>query len=271
MPGIGILSSIDYNAEMQASFQAGFTSVSALPYIAPVQDHIGYNLGNLNTALNALNTDATLNVNAANSVIVTFGGFVASNAAILGCKFKFVSLVGGTPAIPVPSWPFVGCCNLESFVTNTARINWLSNPANAGNFPNGAAFPLANIGLLYNRYSAMAPFETNWRGAGGGPQIVAADQGVAAPANFNLDFNQFSATIQAIVISADPYFHRHKDDLIAAATGADDIYVIRCLATVIRLLPSPTNRRWVMRLCMEPICIKFILLLVLLLATTKWA
>jgi hypothetical protein len=219
MSGIGLLSTIDYSADMQTSFQAGFRSVMALPYVT-TQAQIGYNAGALGTAINTLNTDATLNANPQSSLIVTFGGFIACNAAILGSNFNFISLVGGLPAVPVPSGRFAGCCNLASFLTDQDRIDWLSDPANAGHFPNGAAFPTANIGLLYNRYSTMAPLElTAWRAAGGG-QAVAADQGWATPGNFNLDFNQFSNTIQAIVISADPYFHRHRNDLISAANGS---------------------------------------------------
>jgi hypothetical protein len=69
----------------------------------------------------------------------------------------------------------------------------------------------------------------NWTGG----QTVAAVNGAADPTKFNLDFNNFGTTIQAVVISADPHFNRYRDELITAANGSQ-LYI--CYP-----LPSYTN------------------------------
>jgi hypothetical protein len=72
MPGIGILSSIDYNADMKDRFEAGVRSIRGdLPYIV-VQEQIGYDTSKLGDAIKALNDDLHLRLNP--SIIVTFGG-----------------------------------------------------------------------------------------------------------------------------------------------------------------------------------------------------
>jgi hypothetical protein len=49
---------------------------------------------------------------------------------------------------------------------------------------------------------------------------VDAAHGVANPANFNQDFNQFPNNIQAVVISADPLLHENRIPLINAANNS---------------------------------------------------
>jgi hypothetical protein len=70
--------------------------------------------------------------------------------------------------------------------------------------------------------------------AWGGGQTVDATNGWNNPANFNLDFNNFGGGINAVVVSADPYFQRHRDDLIAAAnpSGKYICYPFRAFANV---------------------------------------
>jgi len=53
-----------------------------------------------------------------------------------------------------------------------------------------------------------------------GGQTVAATNGFNKPSDFGKDFAQFGSDIQAIVISADPYFSLNRDDLIDAANGS---------------------------------------------------
>jgi hypothetical protein len=218
MPTIGIVSSIEYSAEMQTSFLAGLNMAPMPNFI--VRDRTGYRPIPLRKAITDL-------VGAPVDLIVTFGGLIACNAAravvVAPAVMKFISLIGGRPGgfVPPPNLLFAGCCDLQSFAQDPNRIAWLSNPANAGHFPGGAAFPAANIGLLYNPNSVMSNDEVaHWTGG----QTVPAVNGWADPTKFNLDFNSFGATIQAVVISADPYFHRYRENLITAA-NASGLYI----------------------------------------------
>jgi len=211
MPTIGIVSSIDYNAEMQTSFLAGLNMNPVPNFI--ILDKRTYAAVPLQNAVDAL-------IAAPVDLIVTFGGLVAWNAAWVRTPahgIRFISLIGGQPAAgftPPPSGLFVGCCDLQSYSQNLIRINWLrAHVAGVGNNP-------ANIGLLYGSHSVMRTDELNaWIAAGGG-QRVDATNGYTNPATFNVDFNGFLPGITAIVISADPHFHRFRDPLIQAANGS---------------------------------------------------
>jgi hypothetical protein len=216
MPGIGILSSIDYNADMKDRFEAGFKSIrpGGLPYIV-TQEKIGYDTSKLAEAITAINNDINLKLNP--SMIVTFGGFVASNAAVNGANLKFISLIGETPLDTVPpSGNFVGCCHLGSHLAMQNCIKFLltAHPPTIG--------APAKIGLLYNRNSATTTRDLAcWRDAGGlATQAVSADNGYSNPNEFGKDFSQFSSGTEAIVVSADPHFNRYKNDLIMAANRA---------------------------------------------------
>jgi hypothetical protein len=214
MPGIGILSSIDYNTDMQTAFGAGYVTVGALPNTF-VADKAGYQSAKLRTALHTLlnNPQVTL--------IVTFGGLIAYNVAQAYSTMTFISLVGGRPSINPPLGYFAGCCDLESYTGDAARVAVLTNPANGGHFPGGSAFQAADIGLLYDSQSAMAQDELATWGTLNTGAAVDATNGVANPSNFGLDFNQFPQNIQAVVVSADPYFHRYRNQLVAAANASN--------------------------------------------------
>jgi hypothetical protein len=204
MPTVGILSSIDYNQHMSDSFNAGYQSVTAaLPTFNTHEVDIGYD--HLAKAVTDLNGHVDL--------IVTFGGIIAYNAAIAGATVNFISLIGGKP--PAGNWTepptgfFKGCCDLLSYSTDVDRVNWLVKtiPTVAG-----------NVGLLYNSHSNMGPTEAkNFTGG----QTVNATNGWNDPTAFDQDFDQFDDDIRAVVISADPYFHRNKDQLVGAANDAD--------------------------------------------------
>jgi hypothetical protein len=212
MSGIGILSSIDYSNDMQTSFQAGYQSVGALPYLTFI-DKVGYKSAKLRPALNTLLNNAQV------TLIVTFGGLVVNNVAQAYSTKTFISLIGGQPTVNPPSGYFAGCCDLESYARDADRVAALTNPQNASHFPGGGAFQAANIGLLYNSHSSMSQDELDtWSELNAGTAVDATN-GVGNPSNFSLDFNQFPQNIQSIVTSADPYFHRYRNQLISAANG----------------------------------------------------
>jgi hypothetical protein len=201
-PTIGILSSIHYSGAMQTSFLAGLN----MPAHFNILEDKGYGQDLRDAAVTLEGSGANL--------IVTFGGLVACDAAKhAGGSIKFISLIGGLPSgfIPPVDGNFVGCCSLQSFTHDGPRITWLVNNAKAAN--------AQNVGLLYNSHSVMGPVEAsppNWTGGA----VVDAVNGWTDPANFPRDFAGFPGNIQAIVISADAYFHKHKDALISAANGS---------------------------------------------------
>jgi hypothetical protein len=201
-PTIGILSSIHYSGAMQTSFLAGLNTSAHFNIL----EDKGYGRALRDAAVTLEGSGADL--------IVTFGGLIACEAAKqAGGSIKFISLIGGlSPGFIQPvDGNFVGCCNLQSFTHDGPRINWLVN--------NGKAANAQNVGLLYNSHSVMGPVEASpahWTGGA----VVDAVNGWTDPANFPRDFTGFPANIQAIVISADAYFHKHKDDLIRAADGS---------------------------------------------------
>jgi hypothetical protein len=222
-PTIGILSSIDYNGAMQTSFLAGLNMTANFDIL----DDRGYGPKLAAAA-------ATLASSGAN-IIVTFGGLIACNAMKhAGGSTKFISLIGGLPPgfVPPVDGNFVGCCNLQSFTQDGLRVTWL--------VANGKAANAQNVGLLYNSHSVMGPVEAsapNWTGG----RTVDAVNGWGNPANFPQDFAAFPANIQAIVISADPYFHRHRDDLISAANGSHKYicYPLRTYRNLNGTQPTP--------------------------------
>lgn len=231
MPGIGILSSIEYNADMRRHFEAGVRSILGppLPPINSTQVSVGFDPAALRTAIAAMTGF---------DLIVTFGGFFSCQAAILNSTTPFISLVGGVPEVLPPFGRFVGCCSLESHSHHQGRINWLSNPANvtAGHFPAGAAFLPANIGLLYNPNAKMViPELSHWQKAGGGPQVPVSAATLSTPSasTFLADFNSFAANVQAVVISADPFFHTNREFLISAAN------------TFVTVTPPTPNNRYI--------------------------
>jgi hypothetical protein len=200
MPGIGFLSSIDYNADMQASFNAGLNANPPPPPYTHIEANGGYH-GNLHTGLNHLLADSKV------TLIVTFGGLMPYREANTNSTKQFISLIGGRlPGfVNPPSGNFIGCCDLQS-IDYTSRITWLST---AANFPAGPGpFSPENIGLLYNSDSDMA--DNLWPGAG---QSV---DDKTTPGNFAADFGRFHNT-NAVIISADANFHKNMDPLIHAA------------------------------------------------------
>ncbi|MBV9627549.1 MAG: hypothetical protein JO230_05560 [Xanthobacteraceae bacterium] len=199
--GIGIVSSIPYNGtNLQTKFIEGLN----MPLLTPqYQDKLGYNSKKLADAVQDFDSDATV------GLIVTFGGIVAWIAAMLNAsKTPFISLIGGMPGNfpPPPSGTFVGCVNLQSFAQDQNRITHLGTKG----------FAPAQICLLYNPNSSMAAAETtNW----GGAPPVSADNGVSDPTKFAADFSNIAEP--AVVISADPYFQHHRNELIKAANASN--------------------------------------------------
>jgi hypothetical protein len=205
MTTIGILSSINFNTAMQNSFMAGL-NMAASPPTLNIQDKKGYGKQLLDAATYLVGQNVDL--------IATFGGLIACAAAQKkDATVPFISLVGAVPSgTPAPGTaPFSGCVSLESFTLDVVRLSWLSNIQ---------MYAPATVGLLYNSNSTMANQElAAWKSANGG-QAVDATNGWADPTQFGNDFSKFGGSIQAVVISADPYFYKNRETLVPAANTA---------------------------------------------------
>jgi hypothetical protein len=215
--GIGIVSSIGYDAKMTTAFDAGLALVptQTFPpnpgqaYIPPPLDKLKFHSQQIITAIQQFNLDTKI------GLIVTFGGNFTWGVANQYASKPFISLLGGMlPNTPMPpSGRFAGGVTLDSFETDTARINDLVTVK--------PKVQPSEIGLLYDPRAPMTQAELdNWTGG----QQIAASNGISDPTKFSLDFQSFPNTIKAVVISAAPYFLAEREKLITAA-NATSLYL----------------------------------------------
>lgn len=225
MPGVGIISSIDFqNTTQQAAFLVGANQPTNFYY--RVIDKLGFTRNQIGQAISALVSDPKV------TLIVTVGGLVTCHETILNnSKTPFISLIGYLPPAPFPQPSnaslFRGCVTLDTIAQNSARITWI------GNAPWSIA--PANIGLLYDPNTAMATQEAaNWQSLGGG-SAIAATNGAGNPESFSADFDALKkAGVAAVVISAAPAHYKHREQLIAAAnaSGFDICYPLKGYANI---------------------------------------
>ena len=204
--GIGIVSSIGYDAKMTTAFNAG---LGALNPTQTVLDKLKFKTQKIQAAIQQLNADTSI------GLIVTFGGNFTWNVASQYATKPFISLVGGLlPNNPQPpSGQFMGAVSLESWDTDAARIADLVQVKPRVNE--------SEIWLLYDPRASMTPTELdNWTGGGAMP----ATNGITDPTKFSLDFANIPNTAKAVVISAAPYFLQQREDLIKAA-NATNFYI----------------------------------------------
>jgi hypothetical protein len=201
--GIGVVSSIGYDAKMTTAFNAG---LGALNPTQTVLDKLKFKTQKIQAAIQQLNADASI------GLIVTFGGNFTWNVASQYATKPFISLVGGLlPNNPQPpSGQFMGAVSLESWDTDAARIADLVQVKPRVNE--------SEIWLLYDPRASMTPTELdNWTGGGAMP----ATNGITDPTKFSLDFANIPNTAKAVVISAAPYFLQQREDLIKAANATN--------------------------------------------------
>jgi hypothetical protein len=204
--GIGIVSSVGYDAKMTTAFNAG---LGALNPTQTVLDKLKFKTKKIKAAIQQLNADTTI------GLIVTFGGNFTWNVASQYATKPFISLIGGLlPNNPTPpSGQFAGAVSLESWDTDAARITDLVQVKPKVNE--------SDIWLLYDPRASMTPTElANWTGGGEMP----ATNGISDPTKFSLDFANIPNTAKAVVISAAPYFLQQREDLIKAA-NATNFYI----------------------------------------------
>jgi hypothetical protein len=199
--GIGIVSSIGYDAKMTTAFNAGLGTLNPTQ---TVLDKLKFKTQKIQAAIVQLNADTSI------GLIVTFGGNFTWNVAMQYATKPFISLVGGLlPNSPQPpSGQFAGAVSLDSWDTDSARITELVQVKPRVNE--------SDIWLLYDPRASMTPTELdNWTGGGAMP----ATNGISDPTKFGLDFANIPNTAKAVVVSAAPYFLQQREDLIKAANG----------------------------------------------------
>jgi hypothetical protein len=209
--GIGIVSSIGYDAKMTTAFDAGLglTPTQTFPpgpgqvYIPPAMDDLKFKAPAIQAAIQQLNADSDI------GLIVTFGGNFTWNIANQFATKPFISLLGSMLPNMQMSPFFAGGVTLDSFETDAARIHDLVNVK--------PKVPASNIWLLYDPRTLMAQAEKNsWTGGG----MAEATNGINDPTKFALDFANMPNTAKAVVISAAPYFLHKREELIAAANNS---------------------------------------------------
>jgi hypothetical protein len=226
MAKIGIVSSIDFqNTAQQTAFAAGVTNAAgggATPTYVP-KDRLGFDRKRIAAAIATLASDATV------SCIVTVGGLIACDEAIVNSGAKsFISLIGWLPPAPFPQpsaalpggaiSSFKGCVTLNTSGLTQARVSWITAAP--------WATAVANIGLLYDKTTPMATQEINAFQTAlglaqlGANQVVDASNGRANPSQYNADFGNFAKTIASVIISAAPLHHQNREQLISAANAS---------------------------------------------------
>jgi hypothetical protein len=213
--GIGIVSSIGYDAKMATAFDAGLglTPTQTFPpgpgqaYIPPALDDLKFKAQAVQTAIQQLNADPDI------GLIVTFGGNFTWNVANQFATKPFISLLGSMLPNMQMSPLFAGGVTLDSFETDTARISDLVNVK--------PKVPASSIWLLYDPRTLMAQAEKNsWTGGG----TIPATNGISDPTKFGLDFASLPNTAKAVVISAAPYF-LHKREFLIPAANTSGLYI----------------------------------------------
>jgi hypothetical protein len=200
MARIGVISSVELGQALRTKFENGVGGHHDIRYA----DNLGYKPRKLHNKVQHFNQRADL--------IVTVGGGVSLEAALFCALRPFVSLVGGLPAsCPTPPFKnfFAGALSLESYEQNQHRMEDIfQHRAGLHGDPD-------QVCLVFNPNSRTAVVElANWPGADPVPIGVDADG-----ENDETAFGFGAVTVHGVVVSADPFFYNHRDELIAAANA----------------------------------------------------
>jgi hypothetical protein len=222
VPKIGILTSIKFdNTTLKTNFETGFSSTfGANPTYATggheeangKYDSAGGKIHkNLNKGARRLNKDA--------DIVVALGGLVAAHAGAKLVKDKPLLVLIGR----VPEKSDFDLTDNENYLggvdLHTAQNNVDRREALMAKYQTIKHNP-ENVWLLYNPNARMADSEvTEWTAHGGKalPAMATGDNDTTdfAPAFARLN----NKGANGVIVSADPFFTLHKDDLVAAANG----------------------------------------------------
>lgn len=201
-PKIVLVSSISIPQTLRDAFTGGVNLNIPGPQIS-FKPSCGYGSDDLKTAID----------NSAD-LIVTAGGNISYLAANAYAQKPFLSLTGAVPTGSVSS-NYRGGVSLESWASNKDRITKLT----------GKGYSKKELGLFCNNNSAMHTDEAqDWKNQFSlapkdNSQIFSGGNDAAGNNSAMFDFSMVSASIKALVISADPFFQDNKDPLIGAANN----------------------------------------------------
>jgi hypothetical protein len=197
-----VVSTIPFSgSNFETQFKAGLGTISGT-YNA--NENQGYDPQTLETDVR----------NAGNAtLVVTVGGLKAAQAALNVGTVPFISLAGGTAGFTdTTSRIFLGGICLDTYKHNIDRINYLMNKL---------TITADQICLLYNGNSAVSATEeqqfTYTQNADIDPTNVATANAIYTAAFDAIgqitDATGNSPGIQAIIVSADPFFTQTKEQL----------------------------------------------------------
>jgi hypothetical protein len=203
LTNVRVVSSIPIPGPLRCRFETGLGSAAVWA------DGLGYSFADLEGGLRGANSRDTL--------IATVGGLIAAKA-LEGMGFQFISLIGGSLGIFPPNPPagdFKGGISFETFVGNPSRI---------GHLRDHHGIPEAHQGLLYNTHSAMSAAELLDFPVGRRfPVTLDQTNAGGAAALFAQAFRDIEAAgMEAVVVSADPFFFTKMPDLTGAANTWTD-------------------------------------------------
>jgi hypothetical protein len=212
MPGIDVISPIPYrNTNLETSFRRGVGNAAWCDAADPI-DSVGYDPQALANAVNIANDDDNV------TLIVTVGGLATASAALQNSNKPFLSIAGGTNAnFPgdATTGNFYGGVNLNTFAQNEDRFQYLIDAHSASQFHCNASEVCLLVrtgGAVTNSETALWPFPPRGRifRVGNYVQIARAFSAFAG-----------DGTLKAMIVSSDPFFHDHKEWVIANANQAD--------------------------------------------------
>jgi hypothetical protein len=202
--GIGVVSTIYVTREMKKAFQNGVNDNSVIVKFRHASSYKG---PKLKRKIKRFGTDPQI------GLIVTVGGAKVYNVAKNESTKPFLSLVGAAPRIPDADC--YGGMTLNSFGQNVDRVGYIVSKEN---------LPRTSIALLHNPNSTMAVEELDdWAGLNAGRVIEAGKDGAADENDSSTYEAAFSlpADVEAVVVSADPFFQETMDELVDEANRSN--------------------------------------------------
>src|SRR5262245_38761395 len=209
--GIGVISTISISTDMKKAIRTGVNN----PDIPIKFTYVGsYKKAKLRRKVDRFNSDTKI------GLIVTVGGNKAYDAAARRATKPFISLLGAAPS--APDQQCYGGFEMKSYAFNENRVQELTDP-------DGLNFSRSKIVLLQNPNAFIAGVEADdWRrNVRGGPLIEAGADTTPDENDSSTYQTAFEAIahmnppVDAVVISADPFFQETMDELVAAANGSN--------------------------------------------------
>jgi hypothetical protein len=220
--GIGVVSTIYLTREMKKAFRNG---VNDNTVVVKFRHASSYKTPKLRRKINRFDDDSDI------GLIVTVGGAKVYRVAKDEADKPFLSLLGVAP--PSPATQCYGGMTLNSVAQNSDRIAYIVSKENLAR---------TSIALLHNPNSAMASQElTDWSTLNAGPVVEAGKDGATDEndsSTYEDAFSQLPTSVNAVVVSADPFFLDTMDELVDEANKSNR-FVCYPLQDYKNALPAP--------------------------------